>query len=62
VALAAMSVLVLAPAILVLAKSRSFWVPSWAERFLPHLDIEGAKSRPATAAEAPAVAASESRA
>ena len=44
VALAAMSVLVLAPAILVLARSRSFWVPAWADRFLPHIDIEGAKT------------------
>ena len=49
VGLAAMSVLVLAPAILVLAKSRSFWVPAWADRFLPHIDIEGAKAAPASA-------------
>jgi uncharacterized membrane protein YdfJ with MMPL/SSD domain len=44
VALAAMSVLVLAPAILVLARSRSFWVPAWADRVLPHVDIEGARA------------------
>jgi uncharacterized membrane protein YdfJ with MMPL/SSD domain len=46
VALAAMSVLLLAPAILVLARSRSWWVPAWADRFLPHIDIEGAKASP----------------
>jgi uncharacterized membrane protein YdfJ with MMPL/SSD domain len=51
VALAAMSVLVLAPAILVLAQSRSWWVPSWADRFLPHLDIEGARAAEAAKAE-----------
>lgn len=43
VALAAMSVLVLAPAILVLAGRGSWWVPAWAERVLPHIDIEGAR-------------------
>jgi uncharacterized membrane protein YdfJ with MMPL/SSD domain len=43
VALAAMSVLVLAPAILVLAGRGSWWVPAWADRVLPHVDIEGAK-------------------
>ncbi len=55
VALAAMSVLVLAPALLVIAGSKSWWVPSWADRFLPHLDIEGAKAaQTADAAEAEA--------
>jgi uncharacterized membrane protein YdfJ with MMPL/SSD domain len=44
VALAAMSVLMLAPAILVLAHDRSWWVPAWADRFLPHIDIEGARA------------------
>jgi uncharacterized membrane protein YdfJ with MMPL/SSD domain len=52
VALAAMSVLVLAPALLVLAGRGSWWLPAWADRFLPHLDIEGARS----AAAAPATA------
>jgi uncharacterized membrane protein YdfJ with MMPL/SSD domain len=42
VALAALSVLVLAPAILVLAGRGSWWVPAWADRFLPRVDIEGA--------------------
>jgi uncharacterized membrane protein YdfJ with MMPL/SSD domain len=42
VALAATMVLLLAPAILVLAGKASWWVPKWADRHLPHLDIEGA--------------------
>jgi len=55
VALAAMSVLVLAPALLVLAGSRSWWVPAWADRFLPRVDIEGTRADPAAAkAKAPA--------
>jgi uncharacterized membrane protein YdfJ with MMPL/SSD domain len=41
VALAAMTVLLLAPALLVLAGRGTWWVPGWADRFLPHLDIEG---------------------
>jgi uncharacterized membrane protein YdfJ with MMPL/SSD domain len=48
VALAAMTVLLLAPALLVLAGRGSWWLPAWAEQHLPHLDIEG------TRAEAPA--------
>jgi uncharacterized membrane protein YdfJ with MMPL/SSD domain len=53
VALAAMSVLVLAPALLVIAGSRTWWVPAWAERHLPHLDIEGARTTaPSAEAEA----------
>ena len=42
VALAELSVLALAPAILVLAGRGSWWVPAWAERVLPRIDIEGA--------------------
>ena len=42
VALAALSVLALAPAILVIAGRGTWWVPAWADRFLPHVDIEGA--------------------
>ncbi len=42
VALAAMSVLLLAPALLVLAGKHVWWVPKWADRYLPNLDIEGA--------------------
>jgi uncharacterized membrane protein YdfJ with MMPL/SSD domain len=45
VALAGMSVLLLAPAILVLGGSGVWWVPRWADRFLPHLDIEGEGSQ-----------------
>jgi uncharacterized membrane protein YdfJ with MMPL/SSD domain len=41
VALAGISVLLLAPALLVLAGRGAWWVPSWADRVLPHLDIEG---------------------
>jgi uncharacterized membrane protein YdfJ with MMPL/SSD domain len=43
VALAALTVLALAPAILVLAGRGSWWVPQWADRALPHVDIEGAR-------------------
>ncbi len=42
VALAAMSVLLLAPAFLVLVGQGIRWLPDWAERRLPHIDIEGA--------------------
>jgi hypothetical protein len=42
VALAAITVLALAPAILVLAGRGGWWVPAWADRLLPHVDIEGA--------------------
>jgi uncharacterized membrane protein YdfJ with MMPL/SSD domain len=42
VALAALTVLALAPAILVLAGRGSWWVPAWADRWLPHVEIEGA--------------------
>jgi uncharacterized membrane protein YdfJ with MMPL/SSD domain len=44
VALAAMSVLLLAPALLTIAGSHSWWVPAWADRLLPHIDIEGARA------------------
>jgi uncharacterized membrane protein YdfJ with MMPL/SSD domain len=42
VALAAVTVLVFAPAVLVLAGKGSWWVPAWLDRLLPHLDVEGA--------------------
>jgi uncharacterized membrane protein YdfJ with MMPL/SSD domain len=42
VALAAMTVLVFAPAVLVVAGKGSWWVPGWLDRILPHLDVEGA--------------------
>jgi uncharacterized membrane protein YdfJ with MMPL/SSD domain len=58
VALAAMSVLLLAPALLVLAGAGSWWLPGWLDRILPHVDIEGASVRRAPAAvEAPPAAA-----
>jgi len=46
VALAAMTVLLLAPAVLVLAGAGSWWMPGWLNRLLPHVDIEGATARP----------------
>jgi uncharacterized membrane protein YdfJ with MMPL/SSD domain len=54
VALAALTVLGFAPAVLVLAGAGSWWVPSWMDRILPHMDVEGAGAQP----EAPAVPAS----
>jgi uncharacterized membrane protein YdfJ with MMPL/SSD domain len=56
VALAAMTVLVFAPAVLVLAGKGSWWVPGWLDRILPHLDVEGAGAQaaaPAAAGSAP---------
>jgi uncharacterized membrane protein YdfJ with MMPL/SSD domain len=42
VALAGLTVMLLAPALLVLVGRRgAFWVPKWAERVVPHVDIEG---------------------
>jgi uncharacterized membrane protein YdfJ with MMPL/SSD domain len=41
VALAAITVLTFAPAVLVLAGKGAWWVPNWADRFLPKIDIEG---------------------
>jgi uncharacterized membrane protein YdfJ with MMPL/SSD domain len=48
VALAAVTVLAFAPAVLVLAGKGSWWVPGWADRFLPHMDVEGAGARPSS--------------
>ena len=42
VALAALSVLLLAPALLVLAGRGSWWLPAWADRLVPRIDVEGA--------------------
>jgi uncharacterized membrane protein YdfJ with MMPL/SSD domain len=47
VALAAVTVLVFAPAVLVLAGRGSWWVPAWADRVLPHIDVEGAGAQEA---------------
>jgi uncharacterized membrane protein YdfJ with MMPL/SSD domain len=44
VAFAAMTVLALAPALMVLAGRGSWWVPRWADRVLPRIDIEGARA------------------
>jgi uncharacterized membrane protein YdfJ with MMPL/SSD domain len=41
VALAASTVLVFAPAVLVLAGSGRWWVPRWLDQVLPHVDVEG---------------------
>jgi uncharacterized membrane protein YdfJ with MMPL/SSD domain len=49
VALAAMTVLLLAPALLVLAGAGSWWIPAWLDRVFPHVDIEGQKAHPAPA-------------
>lgn len=49
VALAAVTVLVFAPAVLVLAGKGSWWVPAWADRVLPHMDVEGAGAKEETA-------------
>jgi uncharacterized membrane protein YdfJ with MMPL/SSD domain len=43
VALAGLTVMMLAPALLVLVgKMGTWWVPKWTERVVPHIDIEGA--------------------
>jgi uncharacterized membrane protein YdfJ with MMPL/SSD domain len=52
VALAALSVLLLAPALLVLAGPAAWWLPGWVDRTLPHIDIEGAGARPGVASSA----------
>ena len=53
VALAATMVLLLAPALLVLAGKASWWVPGWVDRYVPHLDIEGAGAAKATSGKSP---------
>jgi RND superfamily putative drug exporter len=56
VALAALTVLLLAPALLVLVGKRgTWWIPEWAKRVVPHIDIEGSGAR-AGAARAPSPA------
>jgi uncharacterized membrane protein YdfJ with MMPL/SSD domain len=50
VALAAVTVLVFAPAVLVLAGKGSWWVPAWLDRILPHMDVEGAGAEEASPA------------
>jgi uncharacterized membrane protein YdfJ with MMPL/SSD domain len=46
VALAALTVLAFAPAVLVLAGKGSWWIPAWLDRILPHMDVEGAAAKP----------------
>ena len=41
VALAATMVLLLTPALLVLMRKATWWLPGWLGRVLPHMDIEG---------------------
>jgi uncharacterized membrane protein YdfJ with MMPL/SSD domain len=60
VALAAMTVLLLAPALLVLAGAACWWMPAWLNRVLPHVDIEGASAGRDRAPSAEAVEASRS--
>lgn len=57
VALAATSVLLLSPALLVLGSKASWWVPQWLDKILPHLDIEGKSMQqaPESAPQAPPV-------
>jgi uncharacterized membrane protein YdfJ with MMPL/SSD domain len=50
VALAAVTVLAFAPAVLVLAGKGSWWVPAWLDRVLPHMDVEGARAEETPAA------------
>jgi uncharacterized membrane protein YdfJ with MMPL/SSD domain len=60
VALAGLTVMLFAPAVLVLVGKRgTWWVPKWAQRVVPHIDIEGSTmdrtdgAGPAQAAELP---------
>jgi uncharacterized membrane protein YdfJ with MMPL/SSD domain len=58
VALAALTVMLLAPALLVLAGKRgTWWIPRWAEKVVPQIDIEGAGAQN----DAAAVAAPETK-
>jgi uncharacterized membrane protein YdfJ with MMPL/SSD domain len=55
VALAATSVLLLSPALIVLGSKASWWVPHWLDKILPHLDIEGKSAEAAPKVDAPPV-------
>ena len=52
VALAAVCVLVFAPAVLVLAGKGSWWLPGWLDHVLPRMDVEGAGARAEVPVEA----------
>jgi RND superfamily putative drug exporter len=56
VALAAASVLVFAPAVLVLAGNGRWWVPRWLDQILPHIDVEGGSAEVPEAASGRALA------
>ena len=57
VALAGLTVLMLAPALLVLVGKRgTWWIPQWAKRVVPHIDIEGSGSPAVATATAAAQA------
>ena len=47
------------PAIMVLLGRRAWWLPSWLDRLLPNVDIEGASLPPAPTAVSASAAASE---
>jgi uncharacterized membrane protein YdfJ with MMPL/SSD domain len=61
VALAGLTVMMLAPALLVLVGNRgTWWVPEWAKRVVPHIDIEGSTmDRSGTPAVATATASAD---
>jgi uncharacterized membrane protein YdfJ with MMPL/SSD domain len=39
-------VCVLLPAVMLLTGSRTWWLPRWLDRFLPHISVEGPKPEP----------------
>jgi uncharacterized membrane protein YdfJ with MMPL/SSD domain len=55
VALAAMTVLVFAPAVLVLAGKGAWWLPGWLDRVVPHVDVEGAGAEEVPKVPAPGI-------
>ena len=52
-----MTVLLLAPALLVLAGAGSRWMPGWLDRILPRVDMEGERGAPPSARGGDAVEA-----
>jgi predicted RND superfamily exporter protein len=61
VALAGLTVMMFAPAVLVLVGKRgTWWTPKWAQRVVPHIDIEGSTlDRTGTPAVATATASAD---
>ena len=39
-------VCVLLPAVMLLTGSRTWWLPRWLDRFVPHISVEGPKPEP----------------